>query len=187
MKINADNFTPKQKEAEKIVWDNKYTLYGGAMGGGKSYFLRWMAVKLLDYYWRRTGQKGIRIGLFCEDYPSLKDRHLSKIQYEFPIEMGELNKADHDFVLNHDGRGVICFRNLDDVSKYQSSEFAGELVDELTKNEKKTFDFLRTRLRWPKIDDPRFVGATNPGGIGHNWVKKLWMDKEYELGEKEAD
>jgi phage terminase large subunit len=187
--LNKDvsNFTPKQVEAEKVVWQNKYTLYGGAMGGGKSYFERWMAVKLLDHYWRETNQKGIRVGLFCEDYPSLKDRHLSKIQYEFPESMGNLNKADHDYVLNHEGEGVICFRNLDDPSKYQSSEFASILVDEVTKNEEKVFNFLRTRLRWPGIYDPKFIGATNPGGIGHNWVRKLWMDKKYEPGEKEQD
>jgi len=67
--------------------------------------------------------------------------------------------------------GVMVFRNLDDPSKYQSAEFAAIGVDELTKNDKEVFDFLRTRKRWPGIPHTKFISGTNPGGKGHNWVK----------------
>lgn len=77
------------------------------------------------------------------------------------------------------GSGVIAFRNLDDPSKYLSSEFAAILVDELTKNLREVFDFLILRMRWPGIPDVRFVGATNPGEVGHGWVKKLWIDRDF--------
>jgi hypothetical protein len=78
---------------------------------------------------------------------------------------------------------VLCFRNLDDPSKYQSSEWAAILVDELTKNDVEVFTHLRMRLRWPGLSDADclFIGATNPGGIGHNYVKALWMDKNFPL------
>ncbi|GAH08400.1 unnamed protein product, partial [marine sediment metagenome] len=33
----------------------------------------------------------------------------------------------------------------------------------------------------------KFLAGTNPGGIGHAWVKKIWMDKEFSDGEMEAD
>ena len=33
------------------------------------------------------------------------------------------------------------------------------------------------RLRWPGIEDPKFLGGTNPGGVGHGWVKNLWVDR----------
>jgi hypothetical protein len=78
------------------------------------------------------------------------------------------------------GGGVICFRNLDDPSKYASAEFCFILVDELTKNDYGTFTFLRMRLRWPGLEDveTQFVGATNPGDIGHAWCKQLFHDKQ---------
>jgi len=181
------HFTPKQLEANKLLNQFKFLLYGGAMSGGKSYWLRWALLKLL----LRSGKDGlrnVRAALFCEDYPTLKDRHLSKITLEFPEWLGRYNTTDHEFVLAPEyGSGVICFRNLDDPSKYQSSEFAFIGVDELTKNPKNTFDFLRTRLRWPGLDDVKFLAATNPGDIGHVWVKKLFIDKEYDFEEKEAD
>ncbi len=185
---NLVHFNNKQLEAEAAVWEYKYLLYGGAMGGGKSYWLRWMDIKLLIYFYQLTGQKGIRAGLFCEDYPALKDRHISKINYEFPSWLGTMNKGDNEFILSPEyGSGVIAFRNLDDPSKYASSEFAVVSVDELTKNLKDTFDMLRTRMRWPGIEEPKFMAGTNPGSIGHGWVKKIWMDREFEPGEMEAD
>ena len=181
------HYTEKQKEATKALKQYKYILYGGAMGGGKSYWLRWSLVDLLTD-WAQKGYRGVRVGLFCEDYPSLKDRHISKIQYEFPEWLGSLNKSDYEFTLAEEyGSGVICFRNLDDPSKYQSSEFAAIAVDELTKNQKEVFDFLRTRLRWSGLEDTKFIAGSNPGGIGHGWVKKLWMDKQFEEGEQEKD
>jgi phage terminase large subunit len=121
--------------------------------------------------------------LACENYPALQDRQLSKIGTEFPPWLGKLYESHklygRCFILVQWGGGVICFRNLDDPSKYASSEFAFILVDELTKNSKIVFTFLRTRLRWPGLPDVecQFVGATNPGSVGHGWVKALWMDK----------
>ena len=181
------HFTEKQKEALEAVKNNKFVLYGGAMGGGKSYFLRWAAIYLL-LQWAAQGIKNARVGLFCEDYPSLKDRHLIKLEVEFPSWLGTLNKSDHEFRLYpRFGGGVISFRNLDEPGKYASSEFAAILVDELTKNTKDKFDLLRTRLRWPGISQTKFIAATNPGSVGHEWVKRIWIKKEFEPGEKEAN
>src|SRR3989338_8446270 len=136
------HFTDKQKEASRTVKQYKYVLYGGAMGGGKSYFLRHKLLRMSLAFAAR-GRYGVTLALFCEDYPALKDRHLAKIRYEFPAWLGEYNAADHNFTLYPEfGGGVIAFRNLDDVSKYQSSEFAVIAVDELTKNDEGVFSFL---------------------------------------------
>jgi hypothetical protein len=180
-------FTDKQKEASRLVKNHKYLLYGGAMGGGKSYFLRWKLIRILLAFAAR-GKLGVIVSLFCEDYPALKDRHLSKVRHEFPEWLGEYNSTDHNFTLYPEfGGGVIAFRNLDDVSKYQSSEFAAIAIDELTKNTEDDFTFLRTRLRWPGISDTKFIGATNPGGKGHLWVKRLWIDKTFAGYEQEQN
>lgn len=181
-------FTDRQLEACAALdsGNAKYMLYGGALGGGKSYFLRWISIRLLMQYFSKYGLRYVQVMLACEDYPSLKDRQLSKVAREFPQWMGTMY-SDHkeygrSFILAEEyGNGVICFRNLDDSSKYQSAEFAAILVDEFTKNDYDTFTFLRMRLRWPGIPDAEcpFIGATNPGGIGHNFVKALWMDNTF--------
>lgn len=176
------NPQPKQLEALRMLLDPKckYLLYGGAMSGGKSYLLRWGALAYSLYLYRTTGIKGIPIGLFSEDYPTLKDRQISRIQHEFPAWLGTLKNSDIDglafTVADEYGGGKILLRNLDDPSKYMSTEFAGEFVEELTRNQEQTFMELRNRLRYPGIDQVKFMGATNPGGVGHGWVKKLFID-----------
>lgn len=167
----------RQRQFMNRVGKYRYVLFGGSSGPGKSYALRWTLVWLLTR-WFAKGHRNVRVGLFCEDYPALKERHLSKVEIEFPDWLGKMRSADHEYKLNPEyGGGVIAFRNLDDPSKYLSSEFAAIAVDELTKNDLNTFNFLRMRLRWPEVEDTRFMAATNPGGKGHGWVKGFWIDK----------
>lgn len=78
-------------------------------------------------------------------------------------------------------------RNLDDPSKYASSEFAAAAIDEVTKNRKVVFDQLRSVVRWPGIEDTRILGATNPGGLGHDWVKRLWISREFNEQERREE
>jgi phage terminase large subunit len=173
------NPTPRQRDFLDALKRHRYVLYGGAAGGGKSYILRWTLVALL-LKWAAAGHKGVRVGMFCEDYPALRERQLSKIKYEFPSWLGKLRENVHEFELAPQyGSGVIAFRNLDDPSKYLSAEFAAIAVDELTRNEMDVFNVLRMRLRWPGIDDTKFLAATNPGGVGHVWVKTLWVDRDF--------
>jgi len=179
-------FSPRQMAAVDALDDRKirYILYGGALGGGKSYLLRWAAVrqliKIVKIY-RVNKPVGM---IACENYPALKDRQIQKIATEFPAWLGTSHNDHKDYgrcyILNPKfGGGVIVLRNLDDTSKYQSAEFVFVFVDELTKNKYEVFTFLRSRLRCPGVptNELKFIGATNPGGIGHGWCKAFWIDR----------
>ena len=87
------NFQDKQREAWfKLMEElSKYGLYGGAAAGGKSYFLRWAAIGLGMYYYAKYKIKNIPIGLFSEDYPTLKDRQVVRIKHEIPPFLGNLS------------------------------------------------------------------------------------------------
>lgn len=165
-------FHPKQRECIAVLdkVTGKYVLYGGAMGGGKSRLLRWYCVRYLIWAYTIKHLHWTQVMLACEDYPSLKDRQIVKIEREFPAWLGK-SYTDHKvygrcFILNPNfGHGVICLRNLDDASKYASSEFALICVDELTKNLLPVFNDLRTRIRWPGLEDTecKFLAGSNPG------------------------
>ncbi len=177
-------FFPKQIEALKATRRFKYTLFGGSVGSGKSYWIRWSAVYWLMEYYAKYGIKGVRAGVFCEDYPSLNDRHLTKVKFEFPSWLGKMNESKHEFTLAPEyGSGIIAFRNLDDPSKYLSVEFAVIAIDEINRNPKTTFDMLRSRHRWPGIKDVKFFAGCNP--LGEAWVKNMWVKRMFPVDEKE--
>lgn len=180
-------FHEKQRLALEALDKYKYILYGGAKFGGKSYWLRWTCVRQL-LKWASQGHTGVRVAIFCEDYPALKDRQLTKVQVEFPKWLGTLSNNNIEglsFRLKPEyGSGVIMFRNLDDPSKYASSEFAMAAVDELSKNREEVFSQLRSIIRWPGIEDTKFIAGTNPGGVGHDWVRRKWIDRD---GENESE
>lgn len=185
------NFTPKQIEATITADKYKYTLFGGSAGPGKSYWLRWYMIRTLIKWGKEYGLSNIHAAMFCEDYPTLKDRQVSKMEVEFPSWLGKVKDTKTDglgfFVDEKFGGHVLMLRNLDDPSKYLSSEFAMIGVDELTMNEEMKFHRLRSRLRWTGIPEPKFVAATNPGGVGHEWVKKYFVDGNFPSTEMEGE
>jgi len=185
------NPLPSQVRCLNEMYRCEYILFGGAAGPGKSHVLRWAGVELL-LWWAGHGHRNVRVGLFCEDYPTLKDRHISrihsgmvnrshlsyeqaasegKLEVEFPSWLGVLRETKAEglcyFLKPRGGGGFIALRNLDEPAKYASTEFAAILVDELTKNNRQTFDDLRFRKRWPGIELSPFIGGSNPGSIGH--------------------
>lgn len=111
----------------------------------------------------------------------------------FPSLLSEWEEQGH-VRINH-SKGFIEFNNgskihlchvlyLKDIYKYQGSEMSVLLVDEGTHFEEKMYRYLRGRLRLGslKIPDkykgmfPRAIIGSNPGGIGHNWIKASFID-----------
>jgi hypothetical protein len=176
------NPTERQREFLEAITEYDFVLYGGEGGGGKSYILRWWLVLFLVACWKKLQLRGVRVGIFCETYGMLEDRQIGKMRAEFPKALGSFrsDSGNLDYVLRDEyGAGRLCLRNLDKPEKYSSAEFAAIAVDELTKNPLSVFNDLRWRLRWPGIDRPKFGAGSNPGGIGHAWVKKYWIQKDF--------
>ena len=162
---------------ESVFKDQKpFTLYGGARGGGKSYIIRWALVWFLIDVYMKLGIKDCIVGLFCETFPAVKNRHILKAKAEFPNWLGRW--SDTDFILSEEfGRGRIRMLNLDDAQKYRSAEFAAAGVDEITRDTLEQIEEVWQSLRWPGVEFNPFFAGTNPGGLGHSWVKRLFIDK----------
>jgi hypothetical protein len=178
------NPTPKQRECFQSTDKYTFTLYGGAAGGGKSYMLRWWCIRQLITRYADTGIRGLVAGLFSLDYPTLQDRQLSKIEREFPEWLGKIKRTEKEglcfFVSDEYGGGRIALRNLQDAASYKSAEFCDIAIEELSENKRDVFeDLVMFRLRSPGIARPAFLAATNPTGVGLQWIKKLWIDRKF--------
>lgn len=63
-----------------------------------------------------------------------------------------------------------------DVTKYQSAEYDVIRFDELTHFTESQFTYLISRIRGANPYPKQVKSTTNPGGIGHQWVKSRYID-----------
>lgn len=61
-----------------------------------------------------------------------------------------------------------------DMYRYQSAEIHILLIDELTHFKQEWYDYFKTRVRGRT--ELRIMACSNPGNIGHGWVKKYFVD-----------
>lgn len=179
---------PKQVQFFRALRKYECVGYGGAAGGAKSYSERWAMIDFL-VEWSipesegGLGLKGVHIGLFCNSYPELDDRQLSKLD-TIDKEIGRLygRRNMPEFRLEpRFGGGVIKCRNLKNPEQYSSSEFAGIFIDEAQYVPESTFEFLMSRRR-PNLAGKILhcpAGLTfNPGGLGHAWLVRRFVSPE---------
>ena len=89
----------------------------------------------------------------------------------------------------NDAKHVVTWRNgsttrfgysagENDIYQYQGAEFLFIGIDELTLFTLGQWQFLTSRNRCAVAGTmPNMAGATNPGNVGHAWVKALWVDQ----------
>ncbi|ANS05689.1 putative large terminase subunit [uncultured Mediterranean phage] len=75
---------------------------------------------------------------------------------------------------------ILMFGHMDDksqIKRYKGGEYQFIGIDEMTDFEKREAMFLHSRLRRRKTSKIplRFRGASNPGGVGHEWVKERYV------------
>lgn len=182
MKIEI-TLQPKQKEGRKLLDEHPVLLYGGAKGGGKSRFTRdWMLERRLKY----PGTHGL---IIRKTYPELFNNHIRKLFQERPYLRQFYHKGEK--VLYLPNGSTITFGHLqhpDSISQYQGVEYEDIAVDEITHHPEDTFKELRSSNRTihPTIS-PKMLLTGNPGGVGHQWVKRIFIDKEFLPNENPDD
>lgn len=180
VKVPDYDASPRQTAFHETVADEK--LYGGAAGGGKTAAIVAECVTLALEY------PGIPINMFRRTIPDLN----KTIKLELVRQCGPYIKAGHmkwqtQASAEHEGRTYVFdngssitlnyLDNENDVYHYQGAEMPIIAVDELTQFPMSWIDYLITRNRTGNDDWPvMFIAGTNPGGIGHGWVKKRFID-----------
>ena len=174
---------PKQKEAFRLSLTTPVTFYGGAKGGGKSYIIRARETfRRLKY----AKTKGL---IVRKTYPELLANHIRPFFSEYPQTRQWFNKAEKTIYWPNGSTTEFSYlNNTDDVYTYQGREYEDESIDEVTQHEEEVIKVLRSSNRTTNPDiKPTMFLTGNPGGIGHGWVKRLFVDRQFREGENPED
>lgn len=174
---------PKQKLFRQSIDQFPITLYGGAKGGGKSKGLR--EIFLL----RRLEQSRSHCAIFRRTYPELEGNHIRPLFESFPSLRAYYNESKKLLDLPNGSTLQFCHcKNEEDVTLYQGREFDDLGIDEVTQWTEAMFRTLMGSNRSSKPGiKPRAALTGNPGGIGHPWVKRLFIEKRLNEREKASD
>lgn len=167
------DYVPTAKQALFHASTADEVLFGGAAGGGKSRAIVMEAV--ID----ALENERVESYLFRRSYPELESTLIQEALKCVPSELFKYSKTTHD--MRFPNGSVLHFRfcrNMQDALKYQGTEMHRLYIDELTHFTQEIYDYLKTRLRAPKSlgVKPKIRLTTNPGGVGHGWVKALFID-----------
>jgi len=176
VQVKVPDYTASDRQAvfHRMVADEK--LYGGAAGGGKTAAIVAEGGTLALEY------PGIPVNLFRRTIPELKATIIPEInkQYGAYIRAGHMtwHGQDRKYILSNGSSLVLNYLDNDnDIYRYQGSEMPIICVDELTQFPQAWIEYLLTRNRTSNPDWPvMFLAGTNPGGIGHGWVKSRFID-----------
>lgn len=166
-------YQAQKKQVDFHFAEADEVLYGGAAGGGKSEAIVWDAGTYC------SSNKNVKVSIFRRTYPELDKSIILRFREKFPIEEYEYNKQERRAYFKKSG-SILEFNHCQhetDVIKFQSAEYERIYFDELTHFTEYIYDYLRSRNRTSKKNiKPQMKSATNPGGIGHLWVKKRFID-----------
>lgn len=169
---------PRQVEAIEAVLQKKYrwVLYGGARGGAKSHFLRWLAYQMC------LRIPNFQAVLLRRSYPELEKSHMRRIPSEAKLfGANYVPSAKPPVVRFHNGSVLELGHCQDpqDVENYLSAEYHLVLPDEMGTFEEEMILKIGSSARLHHPDfKPCVVGSTNPGAV---WVRDRWITKEVDL------
>jgi hypothetical protein len=177
--------TLHEKQTKAYLTEATEVLYGGAAGGGKSHGMR-----VLSIIWA-SAIPNLQVYLFRRIREDLIKNHMegTKGYREMlaPLVLaGHVKIVDDEIRFWNGSKIYLCHcKDEKDRFKYQGAEIHLLLIDELTHFSEVIYRFLRGRVRGVGLDRmpdeykgkfPRIFCSSNPGNIGHAWVKDTFID-----------
>lgn len=167
--------SPTPKQAEFLLTLCTEALYGGAAGGGKSDALLMAALMFVDV----SGYNAIIFRRTYQDL-ALPEALMDRAMQWLAGKGAHWSGANHTWTFPSGARLAFGYLESDmDRFRYQSAEFQCICFDELTQFTENQYRYLFSRLRrlGTSAVPLRMRGASNPGNIGHDWVKRRFMEE----------
>ena len=177
---------PSEKQRSFLTAKESCIAFGGARGGGKSWAVRVKAVLLCLKY------PGIKVMIVRKTYPELQENHILPLCALLRCDTDDPIAAYHDskkHILFPNGSRIL-FRYCDtesDVRRFQGTEVDVLFIDEATHQTEAVVERLGACVRGVNDFPKRTYYTCNPGGPGHGWVKRLFIDRRFRENEDPKD
>ncbi len=162
----------------------KYICFGGARGGGKSWCTQRKSVGGCLRY------PGLRVLIIRRRYEDLENSVIEPIckLVDKSVAVFHASKRVLEFV----NGSYIRFGNMESYDsavsgKYQGQEYDWIFLEEATQFTEQEFRGLAACCRGASKFPKRIYMTANPGGVGHGWVKRLFIEREFLPAENPAD
>jgi len=166
--------SPTAKQQEFLGRTEFEVLFGGAAGPGKSSALLMAALEHVD-------TPGYAALLLRRTYADLALPGAIMDRAESWLQGSGANWNGTDKKWTFPSGAVLQFGYLEDEKdkyRYQSAEFQFVGFDELTQFSETQYKYMLSRVRRTRDSSIplRVRSASNPGGVGHDWVFKRFVD-----------
>lgn len=170
-------------ERQKLFFKarRRFVAYGGARGGGKTWAVREKAQVLAARY------PGINIMIVRQTFGDLRKNHIIPMMLELNG-FATWNERDMRFIFPNGSSIWFGYCKSDrDLRRYQGQEYDVIFIDEATQITEFQFSSISASLRGANDFPKRIYLTCNPGDVGHAWVKRLFIDRNYFDNERPED
>ena len=160
---------------------HRHIAYGGARGGGKSWAVRTKS-KLLAFRY-----PGIKILIVRKTYKELQNNHIEQLTAEL-AGFAKYNRSDKMF--RFPNGSTISFgycANEGDLGQYQGAEYDVVFIDEAGQLQESWIRKINLCVRGTNGFPKRTYYTLNPGGPGHAYFKRVFVDRNFNPDEDPDD
>lgn len=180
---------PKQLNIWNLLEHSDSTIigFGGARGGSKSHTGRQV---MLNRRLKYPGTDGLMIRrTFKEVYKNC----IAPMFRQWPQTRKWYRQSSEGYptlTLPNGSKVIYGYaEHKEDIYDFQGDEYADIFIEEATHFNEEELRFLDTCNRWTGDADivPKQLWTMNPGNVGHDFVKRVMVDQQYEDYEESGD